>query len=200
MHECQISKMMTYYNTLLTLKSHDHLILWPTCGHLKTYKTYISWSLNLAGWWLQGGGSECKQLVRSARKRLSRHWLLVIIELKYFHSNSNIIMLFSDFLFEFIFYALFNKFLSEFKYFYSHLINFYSNSNIFIWIRILLCSFRNFLLQFKNVFGLRQIFNRLQIFLCSLKNLYSNSVVIMIFNWFYALSQIFIMIKHFYAL
>ena len=46
----------------LLLKSYDLLITWPTCGHIISWKNYISWFLNSGGWWLQGGGPECKRL------------------------------------------------------------------------------------------------------------------------------------------
>ena len=64
---------ITYHDRLplSPLKSLDYSITWATCDHLKTWKCFIFWSLNLAGLWLWSGGSE--------RKRLRRHRLVVIV-------------------------------------------------------------------------------------------------------------------------
>ena len=58
------------------LKSHDPLIKWQTWGHVKISKIYIFTILRVM---VSKPGRELTMPVGSARKRLSRHWLLVII-------------------------------------------------------------------------------------------------------------------------
>ena len=63
----KLYKVMTYHKRLPLIKSHNPLIIWPRWGHMTDWKSLLSqnvWPLNLAGWWLQGGGSEHKCLSR----------------------------------------------------------------------------------------------------------------------------------------
>ena len=72
----KLGNLANYFVKLRPIKSHCPLITWPTksrdSGKIISPLSKILWPLNLAGWWLQGGGSE--------RKRQSRHRLLVPFE------------------------------------------------------------------------------------------------------------------------
>lgn len=64
--DTKLGKIMTYYERLPFLKSHYPLITWPTWGNVTNWKVISPFSqdllsLSLAGWLLQGGGSEHKR-------------------------------------------------------------------------------------------------------------------------------------------